>query len=185
MCTLLGVSKSGYYCWRERPPSKRALDDAVLSEKIHQIHTQSRGTYGYRRIRDELVDEHGVDVGDGRVARLMRLAELQGVTRRKFCRTTLRDESARPAPDLLERDFSAPEPDQRWVADITYVPTWAGFLFLAIVLDVCTRKIVGWSMSATQNTELVSRALKMAVARQRPRGVVVHHSDQGQSIHEL
>ncbi len=109
----------------------------------------------------------------------MRREGLEGVTRRKFCRTTRRDESARPAPDLLERDFSAPAPDQRWVADITYVPTWAGFLFLAIVLDVCTRKVVGWSMSATQNTELVVRALKMAVARQRPTGVVVHHSDQG------
>jgi len=179
MCTLLGVSKSGYYCWRDRPPSQRDLDDAVLSERICQIHAQSRGTYGYRRIRDELVDEHGEDVGDGRVARLMRFEGLQGVTRRKFCRTTRRDESARPAPDLLERDFSASAPDQRWVADITYVPTWAGFLFLAIVLDVCTRKIVGWSMSATQNSELVTRALKMAVARQRPRGVVVHHSDQG------
>ena len=101
------------------------------------------------------------------------------MTRRKFCRTTRRDDQARPAPDLLERDFSAPGPDRRWVADITYVPTWAGFLFLAVVLDVFTRKVVGWSMSANQNTELVTRALTMAVARQRPGGVVVHHSDQG------
>ena len=109
----------------------------------------------------------------------MKKAHLQGVTRRKFCRTTRRDDRARPAPDLLERDFSAPGPDHRWVADITYVPTWAGFLFLAVVLDVYTRKVVGWSMSANQNTELVTRALKMAVSRQKPNGVVVHHSDQG------
>ena len=102
-----------------------------------------------------------------------------GVTRRKFCRTTRRDDRARPAPDLLERDFTASAPNRRWVADITYVPTWAGFLFLAVVLDVCSRKVVGWSMSANQNTELVTRALQMAVQRARPTGVVVHHSDQG------
>jgi len=179
MCRCLGVSTSGYYGWRERPPSARAVSDELLSEKIHLVHDQSRGTYGYRRITTELQEEHGEDVGKHRVARLMAKEQLQGVTRRKFCRTTRRDESARPAPDLMERDFTAPAPDKRWVADITYVPTWAGFLFLAVVLDVFTRKVVGWSMSANQNTELVTRALKMAMARQRPAGVVVHHSDQG------
>jgi len=179
MCRLLGVSTSGYYCWRDRPPSARALSDEVLTEKIRLIHTQSRQTYGYRRVRTELVEEHDEAVGPHRVARLMKQANIQGVTRRKFCRTPRRDDRARPAPDLLERDFSALRPDARWVADITYVPTWAGFLFFAVVLDVFTRKVVGWSMSANQNTELVTRALQMAVARRRPSGVVVHHSDQG------
>ncbi len=179
MCRILGVSTSGYYGWRTRPPSARAISDEVLSEKIGLIHDQSRKTYGYRRITSELVDEHDEAVGRHQVARLMRRANLQGVTRRKFCRTTRRDDRARPALDLLERDFSAPAPNRRWVADITYVPTWAGFLFLAVVLDVCTRKVVGWSMSANQNTELVTRALQMATSRQRPDGVVVHHSDQG------
>ena len=181
MCRLLGVSKSGYYGWRDRPPSKRTLGDEVLTEKIRLVHTQSRGIYGYRRITTELVEEHDERVGRHKVARLMHAAGIQGVTRRKFCRTTRRDDRARPAPDLLGRDFTAKRPNARWVADITYVPTWAGFLFLAVVLDVFTRKVVGWSMSATQNTELVTRALQMAVARGRPDGVVVHHSDQGLS----
>jgi len=179
MCRLLGVSTSGYHGWRERPPSPRALSDEVLTEKIHLIHDQSRKTYGYRRMTTELVEEHGEELGRHKVARLMRKTQLQGVTRRKFCRTTRHDDRARPAPDLMERDFSAPGPDERWVADITYVPTWVGFLFLAVVLDVFTRKVVGWSMAANQNTELVTKALKMAVSRQRPAGVVVHHSDQG------
>jgi len=179
MCRLLGVSTSGYYGWRTRPPSARAISDEVLTEKIRLVHDQSRQTYGYRRITSELVDSHDEMVGRHQVARLMRMSHLQGVTRRKFCRTTRRDDRARPAPDLLERDFTAPAPNRRWVADITYVPTWAGFLFLAVVLDICTRKVVGWSMSANQNTELVTRALQMAVSRQRPKGVVVHHSDQG------
>jgi putative transposase len=179
MCRVLGGSKSGYYCWLSRPPSLRALDDEVMTEKIVSIHAQSRQTYGYRRIRDELDDAHGEHVSKHRVARLMKIAGIEGVTRRKFCRTTRRDNSARPAPDLLDRDFSAEAPNKRWVADITYVPTWSGFLFLAVVLDVFSRKIVGWSMSANQNTELVTRALQMAMTRRKPDGVVVHHSDQG------
>jgi putative transposase len=150
-----------------------------VTEKIRLIHDQSRQTYGYRRMTTELVDEHQEQIGEDRVARLMAIAGIQGVTRRKFCRTTRRDKRARPAPDLLNRDFHASRPGEKWVADITYVPTWAGFLFLAVVLDVFTRKIVGWSMSANQNTGLVTNALHMALLRQRPNGVVVHHSDQG------
>jgi putative transposase len=179
MCRVLGVSTSGYYEWRRRPPSARALADEVLTEQIQDVHGRSRQTYGYRRITAELVDGRGGGVGRHRVARLMRAAGIRGVTRRKFCRTTRRDEHARPVPDLLNRDFSAPGPNRRWVADITYVPTWSGFLFLAVVIDVFSRRVVGWSMSARQQTELVTRALQMAVVRRRPRGVVVHHSDQG------
>lgn len=179
MCRTLGVSRSGYYGWLNRPPSSRALADEVLSEKIHLAYETSRKTYGYRRISAELRDAQGETASRHRIARLMRAEGIQGVTRRKFCRTTRREDRARPAPDLLERDFKAAGPDQRWVADITYVPTWAGFLFLAVVLDVFTRQVVGWSMSANQNTELVTRALHMAVRRRRPSTVVVHHSDQG------
>jgi putative transposase len=179
MCRVLGVSTSGYYDWRRRPPSPRAIADKVLTEQIRDVHAQSRQTYGYRRITGEMVDGQGNSVGRHRVARLMRAAGIEGVTRRKFCRTTRRDDTARPVPDLLNRDFSAPGPDRRWVADITYVPTWSGFLFLAVVIDVFSRRVVGWSMSANQQTELVTRALQMAVIRRRPVEVIVHHSDQG------
>jgi putative transposase len=119
MCRVLGVSTSGYYDWRRRPPSARAMADGVLAEQIKVVHGQSRQTYGYRRITAELVDGQGNRVGRHRVARLMRAAGIQGVTRRKFCRTTRRDDTARPVPDLVNRDFSAPGPDRRWVADIT------------------------------------------------------------------
>ena len=179
MCRVLSVSTSGYYDWRHRPASPRAIADEVLTETIRLVHTQSRQTYGYRRIRAELADGCGITAGKHRVARLMRRAGIHGVTRRRFCRTTRRDDRARPAPDLLERDFTASRPDQRWVADITYVPTWSGFLFLAVVIDVFSRRVVGWSMSAHQRTELVTNALDMAVRRRQPTGVVVHHSDQG------
>jgi putative transposase len=178
-CRVLGVSTSGYYDWRHRPPSQRAIDDEVLTEEIRLVHEQSRQTYGYRRVTAELTDGREHRLGRHRVARLMRCAGIQGVTRRKFCRTTRRDERDRPAPDLLERDFTATGPDQRWVADITYITTWSGFLFLAVVIDVFSRRVVGWSMSAHQRTELVTSALRMAVQRRRPAGVVVHHSDQG------
>lgn len=180
MCRALGVSRSGYYSWRIRPPSLRAIDDEVLTEKIRMIHTKSRQTYGYRRVTAELTDGQGEQIGRHRVARLMRKEAIAGVTRRKFCRTTRRDERARPAPDLLNRDFTASAPGERFVADVTYVPTWEGFLFLATVLDVYTRKIVGWSMAASQTAELVTKALHMALRRSRHRArVVVHHSDQG------
>ena len=179
MCRVLGVSTSGFYAWRIRPPSARAIADGDLTEVIREVHARSRETYGYRRIRAELVDTHAMAVGRHRVARLMRTAGIHGVTRRRFCRTTRRDEHARPAPDLLERDFTAEGPERRWVADITYIPTWAGFLFLAVVLDVFSRRVVGWAMSNRQTTELVTSALAMALQRRRPNDVVVHHSDQG------
>ena len=179
MCRTLGVSRSGYYGWASRAPSARALADEVLTETIRVVHANSRATYGYRRVTAELVDAYGQAVGRHRVARLMRRAGIVGLTRRKFCRTTIRDETGRPAPDLLGRDFTAPGPNQRWVADITYIPTWTGFLFLAVVIDVFSRRVVGWSMSAHQRAELVTDALAMALGRRRPEGVVVHHSDQG------
>ncbi len=177
MCRVLGVSSSGYHAWKKRPPSKRAVSDAALSERIRTIHHHSRETYGAPRIHAELV-ETGARVGCKRVARLMRVAGLRGVCRRKgFC-TTIRSRDAHPIPDLVEWDFTAAAPDQLWVADITYVPTWAGFLFLAVVLDACSRRIVGWAMVTHLRTELVLDALNMAIWRRRPKWVI-HHSDQG------
>jgi len=177
MCRLLGVSTSGYYAWRDRQPSRRSLDDAALERRIREIHAVSYGTYGAPRIHAEL-REAGVQVGRKRVARLMRRAGLAGVSRRKRIKTTLRDKRARPAPDLVERDFSADAADRLWVADITYVPTRAGFLYLAVVLDAFSRRIVGWAMATHLRAELVLQALDMALAQRRPE-TVIHHSDQG------
>jgi putative transposase len=177
MCRVLGVSPSGHYAWRKRPLSARARADVELSAEIQAIHRESRGTYGAPRIHAELA-ARGVRLGRKRVARLMRGAGLHGVSRRKQFRTTVRDETARPAPDLVERQFQAAGPDRLWVADITYVPTWAGFLFLAVVLDAWSRRIIGWAMETHLRTELVLAALDMAVAQRRPTDVI-HHSDQG------
>jgi putative transposase len=140
MCRVLEVSTSGYYKWRKRKPSKRAQEDQVLTEKIIQVHAQSRGTYGSPRVHAELQDE-GIQIGSNRVARLMREAGLRGVSRRKGHATTVRSPDAAPAPDLVQRDFTAEGPDELWVADITYVPTGAGFLYLAVVLDAFSRRV--------------------------------------------
>ncbi len=141
MCRLLGVSASGYHAWDGRAPSARALSDAALLGRIRAIHSASRNTYGRRRIHAELAGE-GISVGRKRVARLMRAAGLAGISRRRGVRTTRRDGKARPAPDLVERDFTAEAPDRLWVADITYIATWARFLYLAVVLDAFSRRIV-------------------------------------------
>jgi len=178
MCRVLDVSTSGYYAWRSRGASKRRRDDEALSRRIVDIHRESRRTYGAPRVHAELADE-GKRVGRKRVARLMRVSNTVGVSRRKSIRTTRRDPAARPAPDLVDRKFSASGPNQLWVADITYIPTLAGFHFLAVVLDVWSRKIVGWSMRARLNTQIVLNALDMAVQRRGAIGDVIHHSDQG------
>ena len=149
----------------------------MLTEKIRAVHKQSKGTYGAPRIHAELRDE-GIAVGCKRVARLMQAAGLQGVSRRKGPKTTIRDQSARPAPDLVDRDFTVEAPNQLWVADITYVPTWTGFLYLAVVLDAFSRRVVGWSMANHLRTELVLAALEMALTQRKPEEVI-HHSDQG------
>ncbi len=177
MCRALGISTSGYYAWVDREPSKRACEDEVLRKRIEAIHQRSRATYGRPRVHAEL-REDGVRVGCKRVLRLMRQAGLQGASRRKRYRTTVRDREARPAPDLVKRNFTVDHPDQLWVADITYIPTWAGFLFLAVVLDAFSRRIVGWAMANHLRTELVLDALNMALGQRRPQAVI-HHSDQG------
>jgi putative transposase len=177
MCRVLEVSRSGYYAWLKRETSDRTKANAALLKVIQEIHEESDGTYGAPRIHAEL-EERGPQASLNRVARVMREAEIQGVSPRKWTHTTLRAKRARPAPDLVDRDFTATGPDQLWVADITYISTWAGFLFLAVVLDVWSRRIVGWAMATHLRTELVLDALDMALARRRPRGVI-HHSDQG------
>ena len=177
MCRVLGVSASGYYAWRSRSPSRRSIEDAVLQADIESIHRRSRATYGVPRVHAELRAE-GTCVGRKRVARLMRRAGLAGASRRKKAWTTKRDRDARPAPDLVERDFTAEGPDRLWVADITYIPTWTGFLYLAVVLDAWSRKIVGWAMATHLRTELVLDALNMALGQRRADDVI-HHSDQG------
>jgi putative transposase len=155
LCRVLQVSPSGYYAWQQRPPSPRSLDDAVLTERIRAIHIASDENYGSPNIHAELRDE-GTRVGRKRVARLMRAAGLRGVSRRRgLVVTTQRDPKQRPAPDLVNRQFVAEAPNQLWVADMTYVPTWAGFLFLAIVLDVWSRRIVGWAIGETMTADLV------------------------------
>ena len=184
LCRLLGVSRSGYYAWRRRPPSARARADRGLSQRIREIHEQSRGTYGTPRIRAELRDA-GVACSRKRVARLLRLAGLQGCHRRKGPPSPRRTPGATPAPDLVRRDFAAPAPDRLWVADITYVPTWAGFLYLAVVLDAHSRRIIGWAMADHLRSELVIEALDMAVWRRRPTQSVIHHSDQGSQYTSL
>ena len=177
MARVFGVSRAGYYAWKEREPSARSTKDAVLTEQITTIHRDARRTYGSRRILAELRATRS-DVGRRRVQRLMRAAELRTITRRRFVKTTRRDHKRKPEPDLVERRFDASRPDQLWVADITYVPTDSGFLFLAVVLDVFSRRVVGWAMDTHMRTELVERAVRMAAHQRKVRGVI-HHSDQG------
>jgi putative transposase len=179
MCRRLGVSKAGYYAWKDRPSSPRAVTDARISALIHQIHAGSRGTYGAPRIHAELGDDHGVHCGRKRVARLMRIATLRGVCRRRKIRTTRRDEQAAISDDLVQRQFTAAEPNSLWIADITYLPTWQGFLYLAVVIDAYSRKVVGWSMANHLRTELVLDALEMALWNRKPGPGLIHHSDHG------
>ena len=177
LCQLLDVSVSGYYAWCKRPPSQRRSSDLLLGDRIEAIHRKSRSTYGRPRIHFELRKD-GVAISGKRVARLMRERGIFGASRRKSTTTTIRNHDARPAPDLVDRNFRADRPDRLWVADITYIPTWAGFLYLAVVLDACSRRVVGWAMANHLRTELVLEALNMAIYRRKPDGVI-HHPDQG------
>ena len=174
---VLGLSPSGYYA-SEAPPSARARRDRELRRRIEAIFEENRRVYGRPRIHAEL-QQAGERVGGKRVGRLMREAGIQGASRRRYKpRTTQRDRNTRPAPDLVDRDFTAEAADRLWVADITYIPTWAGFLYLAVVVDAWSRRVVGWSMAAHLRSELVLDALNMASWQRRPQRVI-HHSDQG------
>jgi putative transposase len=176
---VLGVARAGYYAWSSRPASARTLADQALTEQIRQIHARSRETYGAPRVHAELRLGLDIRVGRKRVARLMRDARLQGVHRRRLRGLTRRDPQAAPAPDLVERNFTPPAPDRLWVADITQQHTGGGWLYLAVVLDSFSRRIVGWSMADHLRTELVLDALDMAVAQRQPAPGLVHHTDHG------
>jgi len=186
LCTVLGVTRAGYYAWQRCGPSLRQLGDDELARLIVTIYDGSLQTYGAPRVHAELADEHGVRVGRKRVARVMKGLGIEGISRRgKRKRTTVPDPKAPPAPDLVQRDFSAERPNQLWLADITYVPTSEGYLFLAVVEDMFSRKIVGWSMRDDLKAELVIDALAMAVTRRRPAPGLVHHSDSGSQYTSL
>ena len=178
MCRLLEISVSGFYAWDEREPSERARTDVALTVKIREIHDRSRQAYGSPMIHAELADDHDIHVGRKRVARLMRAAYIRGVSARRAIVTTWATPGAKTPEDLVERRFYAEAPNRLWVADATYIPTWTGFLFLAVVLDVYSRKIVGWAMANHLRTELMLAALDMAIAQRRPTDVI-HHSDHG------
>ena len=178
MCRVFPVSPSGFYAWQRRGLSRHAADDVALTAHIQFFHARSDGTYGAPRIWKDLREEANRQVAPKRVARLMKRAGLVGVHRRKGTRTTLRGPDGVVSADLVQRNFTATAPNQLWVADITYVPTWSGFLYLAIVLDVYSRRIVGWAMDTSLKTELVLAALQMATTQRRPHGVI-HHSDHG------
>ena len=177
MSRTLGVSRSGFYASQNRPACARSIADDALTKRIEEIHAASKETYGAPRIHAELADE-GISVGRKRIERLMKANGLRGVSRRKFVTTTVRDKRQRPAADLVDRHFYADAPNVLWVADITYVPTWAGFLYLAVVLDAFSRKIIGWAMGNDQRAQLVIDAMNMAITQRKPRDVI-HHSDQG------
>lgn len=178
-CEVLGVSTSGYYDWFGRSPSKRTQANVTLLQSIREAHTASDATYGMPRIRAELADL-GIQVSRKRIARLMHDNHLQGVSRRRnWCVTTERNPRQRPAPDLVERKFVASDINQLWVADMTYVPTWEGFLYLAVVTDVFSRKVVGWAFGVHMTSDLVIAALDIALFTRKPEAGVIHHSDQG------
>jgi len=178
MCRVFGVSRTGFHNWERRAPSDRALQDAWLTERIKQIHDASRGVYGAPRIHAELELEHGIRVGRKRVARLMKAAGIAGVRPRKRFKTTIRIPGITPATDLVERQFRPDRPNVLTVADITYLRTGEGWLYLAAVQDAYSRLIVGWSMATHMRAGLVVDALQMALARRRPDPGVIHHSDQ-------
>lgn len=183
MCRVLAVSTSGFYAWRKRLPSARAQRDQELKGMIREVHAGSDGTYGRPRVHAELL-ERGERVSPKRIARLMKEDGLEGVSRQRKVITTIRSIEDRPAPDLVNRSFVAHGPNQLWVADITYIPTKTGFLYLAVVLDVWSRRVVGWAMARHLRTDLVVAALDMAVVQRKPRGVI-HHSDQGSQYTSL
>jgi putative transposase len=179
LARVLGVARAGYYAWACRPPSDRDRSDALLGEQIRQIHARSRGTYGAPRIHAEPRLGLAIHVSRKRVARLMREYGLQGVHRRRRGGLTRRDAAATPAPDLVQRRFVPPGPDQLWVADITQQHTDQGWLYLAVILDAFSRRVVGWSMTDHLRTELVLDALEMAISQRQPPPGLICHSDHG------
>lgn len=185
MCRVLEVSRSGYHAWAGRPPSPRAVEDTRLTVRIRELHEQRRKVYGSPRIWSDLTLDDGEKIGRKRVERLMRQAGLSGLLTKKYKATTIRVSGVRVADDLLDRDFAARAPNRCWVADITYLRTWEGWLYLVAVQDLYSRRIVGWSMADHMRTELVTDALQMALERRRPERGLIWHSDQGSQFVSL
>jgi putative transposase len=185
MCRVLGVSRSGFHAWQRRKPSARQREDERLLERIREIHALNRRVYGSPRIHAELVMADGERIGRKRVERLMRQAGICGMVARKRGRTTIRVPGVRVCEDLVDRAFLAQSPNRLWVADITYLRTWEGWLYLVAVQDVFSRRIVGWSMADHMRTELVTDALQMALAHRRPAPGLIWHSDQGSQFVSL
>jgi len=178
MCRALNVSPSGYYAWRQRPPSAREMANQTLCKDIETVYHDNQGLYGSPRIHAEL-KAHGKGCSKNRVARLMRLRHLRAKQARRFKVTTKRDKRHPVAPNLLKRDFVADRPNQKWLGDITYIPTQEGWLYLATILDLYARRIVGWAMSERIDGELTLAALQMALQQRQPLPGLIHHSDQG------
>jgi putative transposase len=178
MCQVLGVSESGFYAWRKRPACRRTREDARLTQEIRQVFVSHQGRYGSPRLHVELCDQ-GKSCSRKRVARLMREAGLCAKRKRRRVVTTRRDTSHPVAPNILERDFTATEPNTKWVGEVTYIPTTQGWLYLAVILDLYSRAVVGWSMSASCDENLVENALQMALGRRRPKVGLLHQSDRG------
>jgi putative transposase len=185
MCRVLEVSRSGYHAWARRPPSARTVQDARLTARIRELFKLRRDVYGSPRIWSDLVFDDGEKLGRKRVERLMREAGLSALMQKKWKATTVRVPGVRVADDLLDRDFAAGAPNRCWVADITYLRTWEGWLYLVAVQDLYSRRIVGWSMADHMRTELVVDALQMALAHRRPERGLIWHSDQGSQFVSL
>ena len=178
-CRVLEVSRAGYYAWRDRPASAAAVRREQLVQKIKIVHQQNRRVYGSPRVCEALVAQ-GEKVSENTVARLMKQREIRAKTKRKFVPRTTDSDHANPvAANVLDRQFTAEMPNQKWAVDITYIPTEEGWLYLAGVIDLCSRMIVGWSMADHMRADLVGDALKMAIARRNPSGSLIHHSDRG------
>ena len=178
ICKLLNVSRSGCHAWFKRPESRRSRENRALESKIRVLHAASHGIYGAVKIHQDLIDD-GVRCGKNRVARIMRQAGLRSRTKKKFKATTNSRHNLPVAPNLLNQDFTVDTPDRTWVGDITYIPTDEGWLYLAVLLDLFNRKIVGWSASSRMTRQLAIDALQMALGRQNPGKGLLHHSDRG------
>lgn len=178
LCRVLDVSRPGYYAHKRRPPSKRAQRDVALGAKIAAIHARSSKRYGSPRVHDELRDE-GERVSRKRVARIMKEHDLRGKRRRRYRVTTMSEHDMPIAANVLERDFTASAPNQKWVGDITYIWTREGWMYLAVLIDLFSRRVVGWAMGDSLATELPLRALQMAIQRRRPPRGLIHHTDRG------
>lgn len=184
MCRVLEVSESGYYAWRKREPSQRQRENERLTEQITQAFHQGRGVYGSPRVQAELRTQ-GIGCGKHRVARLMRQAGLRAVQKQRRVCTTDSHHTDPVAPNLLQRDFTAPAPNRKWLTDITAVWTTEGWLYLAVVLDVYSRLVVGWAMASHREESLVETALWMALGRRQPVEELLHHSDRGSQYTSL